>query len=108
VTTKGTSHVAQLRLFWLLWRSGPRNPLTTDQKIACLDLFDARHPNVPPKHKELWLVEEAREDIAMAVLRLAKVNVLCWIPSLFTFAHGHIRLWFLLKAIQGEDKADHR
>jgi hypothetical protein len=99
---------ARWRVLWLLCRSNARRPLSAEQRAACLDLFTLRHPDVPPRYRELWLIEEAREDIATSVIELGRAGFARGLVCLFACLRGHLKLWLLLKAVRPDTEMDRR
>ena len=81
-------------------------PVSLQQAQLDVTLFRVRAPYiVPDEHRNLWLVEEAREGIALAGLGLRRWGALLHPGTLGTLAYQHLRLWLLLKAIDRLERA---
>ncbi len=79
---------------------------TLDAAHRYLGLFPMQADYVvADSNRLLWLVEEARADVAMSALKMHRITGFLWPPHWFAFVATHGRLWLLLKAIDNLARA---
>jgi hypothetical protein len=77
-----------------VWRAARRRPCDRTEVAQALKLFRLRSDGIPDEHRLLWLIEEAREEIALSALAFGRRRPMV---ELARFAWLHARLWLLLE-----------
>lgn len=93
-------------LLWKLQRSEPNQMMTLDKAEELLSLFKLQAEGVPRAYQALWLVEEARAQIAIRSLQCRRWNM--DIKAFTSLFYLHIRLKLLMKAVRYVEKARHQ
>ena len=97
----------KLRRALRIARMRPERALSLREAQDALELFrlHAKYA-VPEDFRRLWLIEEAREAIALAGLKLQSLRSVVHPTRLPLFIYLQIRLWLLLKALEGLERAE--
>ena len=74
--------------------------ITREEKEKYLQLFTLRAKDIPAAYYQLWLIEEAREDIGLAAIQAGRVNPFGLTRGVFNLAKRHLNLWLLLQLIE--------
>lgn len=89
-----------------LARSRPNAAVSLYQAQREMTLFRVQSAtDIPDKYRCLWLIEEAREGIAVTGMGLRQRGALLHPRAIATLVYQHIRIWLLLKAINRLEQA---